>query len=178
MVKKPPTPRGRNRILKPEEKVRLLNELEPIGKRSIWMKPLVEFALETAMRRGEILGLLWTNVNLKDRTAFLELTKNGDSRTVPLSSRAVQILQNLPRDSGSSVFPINHASVSANFNRARKRANLEDFHFHDLRHTAITHLAKKLPNVLELAAVSGHKELRMLKRYHHPNPVELAIKIG
>jgi integrase len=142
------------------------------------MKPLVEFALETAMRRGEILGLLWTNVNLKDRTAFLELTKNGDSRTVPLSSRAVQILQNLPRDSGSSVFPINHASVSANFNRARKRANLEDFHFHDLRHTAITHLAKKLPNVLELAAVSGHKELRMLKRYHHPNPVELAIKIG
>lgn len=178
LVKKPPSPQGRNRILSSDEKLRLLNALEPTGRKSIWMKPLVEFALETAMRRGEMLGLKWKNIDFEKRIAFLELTKNGESRTVPLSSKAIQVLRQLPKTEYENVFPIKHASVSANFDRARKRANLEDLHFHDLRHTAITLLAEKWPNVLELAAVSGHKELRMLKRYHHPNPVELAKKIG
>ncbi len=178
LVKKPTSPQGRNRILNDAEKIRLLSALEPIDRRSIWMKPLVEFALETAMRRGEMLGLLWANVNFDHQTAFLPLTKNGESRAVPLSTAAIAVLQNLPKTDDCRVFPINHAAVSANFVRARKRANLEDVHFHDLRHTAITMLAEKLPNVLELAAVSGHKELRMLKRYHHPNPVELAKKLG
>ncbi len=177
LVKKPPSPQGRTRILNEAEKIRLLNALEPINRRSILMKPLVEFALETAMRRGEMLGLKWKNVDMHRQIAFLELTKNGESRTVPLSTAAIAVLQQLQRVD-ERVFPINHAAVSANFARARKRANLEDVHFHDLRHTAITMLSLKLPNVLELAAVSGHKELRMLKRYHHPNPVELAKKLG
>lgn len=75
-------------------------------------------------------------------------------------------------------FQLNAPAVSANFDRARKKAELVDLHVYDLRHTAITALSKKLPNVLELSAVSGHKELRMLKRYHHPDPVELAKKLG
>lgn len=64
------------------------------------------------------------------------------------------------------------------FKEALKRFKLDDLHFHDLRHTAITNMAKKLPNVIELAAVSGHKSLRMLQRYYHPDAVELAAKMG
>jgi integrase len=68
--------------------------------------------------------------------------------------------------------------VSQAFNRARKRAGVEDIHFHDLRHMAITRMAEKLPNLIELSAVSGHKSLAMLKRYYHPNPELLATKLG
>jgi integrase len=76
------------------------------------------------------------------------------------------------------VFPITHEVVSQAFNRARKQAGVEDIRFHDLRHMAITRLAEKLPNLIELSAVSGHKSLTMLKRYYHPNPEILALKIS
>jgi integrase len=68
--------------------------------------------------------------------------------------------------------------VSANFDRARRRAEIEGIRFHDLRRTAITMLAHKLPNLVELSAVSGHKSLSMLKRYYHPNAEQLAEKLG
>ena len=77
--------------------------------------------------------------------------------------------------SGSVAAP---EAVAAAFIKATKRADVKDFHFHDLRHTAITHLATKLPNLIELAAVSGHKSLTMLKRYYHPTAMELANKLG
>ncbi len=178
LIKKPPTPQGRTRILNDDEKERLFKALEPVNRRSIWMLPLVQFALETGMRRGEMLSLQWSNVDTHRQVAFLPLTKNGESRTVPLSKCATELLIKLPRTADKRVFPINAAAVSENFVRARERANLVDFHFHDLRHTAITALAKKLPNVLELASVTGHKQLRMLARYHHPNAEELAKKLG
>ena len=177
LVRKPSTPQGRNRILHEDEQIRLFEELQPINRRSIWMLPLVQFALETGMRKGEMLTLLWSNVDVQRQIAFLPLTKNGESRVVPLSKNAVEILTNLPKLE-KRVFPINAAAVSANFARARKRAELNDFHFHDLRHTAITKLAQKLPNILELASVTGHKQIRMLQRYHHPNAEELAKKLG
>ena len=180
LVRKPQNPQGRNRILNEAEKLRILNELVPRPKRrvSMWMKPLVEFALETGMRRGEMLALKWSNTDVVNRTAFLPLTKNGGSRTVPLSSKAIQILESLPRSITGEVFPIKPEAVAAAFIKATRRADVKDFHFHDLRHTAITHLATKLPNLIELAAVSGHKSLTMLKRYYHPTAMELANKLG
>jgi integrase len=178
LVRKPKSPLGRTRILNDDERIRLFAALSSHDRQSIWMLPLVQFAIETAMRRGEMLSLLWVNVNLQRQVAFLPMTKNGESRAVPLSRRAVEILQELPNTEDPRVFPINAPAVSANFFRARILANLEDFRFHDLRHTAITALSKKLSNILELAAVTGHKELRMLKRYHHPDPEDLAKKLG
>jgi len=178
MVKKPSSPKSRTRILDDGEKNRLFQALEPRGRKSKWMLPLVQFALETGMRRGEMLSLQKSNVDLQRQFAFLPMTKNGESRTVPLSKRAVEIILGLPETDDVRVFPINAAAVSANFAKARTVAKLEDFHFHDLRHTAITALSKKLPNILELASVTGHKELRMLKRYHHPDAEELAQKLG
>jgi integrase len=71
---------------------------------------------------------------------------------------------------------VHYFTLDAAFKRAIKRAGLLDFHFHDLRHTAITAMAEKLPNLIELSAVTGHKSLAMLKRYYHPNIEDLAKK--
>ena len=178
LVRKPPSPQGRNRVLTSEEEQKLLHACEPKANRNIYTRPFVILALETAMRRGELLGLNWINIDIHKRTAFILLTKNGESRTVPLSTRAIETLQALPRSIDGRVLPINFAALETNFKRARERAELLDLRIHDLRHTAITRLAEKLPNLIELSAVSGHKSLAMLKRYYHPNPEQLAIKIA
>jgi integrase len=178
LVARPKNTQGRSRILDATEKNALFEALRPTGRRSIWMLPLIRLALETAMRRSELLGLRWEHINLERRTIFLQLTKNGTSRTVPLSTHAIQILNEMPRNIDGRVFPITHEVVSQAFNRARKQAGVKDVRFHDLRHMAITKLAEKLPNLIELSAVSGHKSLAMLKRYYHPNPELLAEKLG
>ena len=130
------------------------------------------------MRRSEILNLQWRNVDLSARTALLEDTKNGEKRVVPLSSTAVITLSNLPRHISGRVFPMTPCAVSAAFDRAASRASVPNVRFHDLRHTAITAMASKLPNLIELSAVSGHKSLKMLQRYYHPSARELAMKLG
>jgi hypothetical protein len=178
MVKKPPSPKGRDRIMDLEELERLFTFLQPTARRNALVLPLVKFALETAMRRGEILSLRWDHIDLGRRTAFLPDTKNGQSRTVPLSSTASAILQDLPSSIDGRVFPMSACAVSAAFSRAAERAGIQEVRFHDLRHIAITRIAQKLPNLIELAAVSGHKNVAMLKRYYHPNAAELAIKLG
>jgi integrase len=178
LVARPKNPQGRCRILDDAETNALFEALRPIGRRSIWMLPLVKLALETAMRRSELLGLRWEHIDLQKRTIFLKLTKNGTSRTVPLSTHAVQILNEMPRNMDGRVFPITHEVVSQAFNRARNRAGVKDIRFHDLRHMATTRLAEKLPNLIELSAVSGHKSLAMLKRYYHPSAEQLAEKLG
>ena len=175
MIKKPSSTQGRDRILNDEELGRLLIQLEKI---SPWYKPLVEFALETAMRRGELISLLWINVNFEKSVAFLPLTKNGDSRYVPLSMKAIRILKLLPRDIEGRVFPLNKGTVSTLFLRAARRANVEDIHFHDLRHMALTKLSVKFTNILELASISGHRELKMLQRYVHIKAEDLVQKLG
>lgn len=178
LVARPKNPQGRSRILDAAETSALFQALKPTGRRSIWMLPLVKLALETAMRRSELLGLRWEHVDLGRRTIFLQLTKNGTSRTVPLSTHAIQILTQMPRNLDGRVFPVTHEVVSQAFSRARKQAGVKDVRFHDLRHMAITRLAEKLPNLIELSAVSGHKSLAMLKRYYHPSAEQLAEKLG
>jgi integrase len=178
MVRKPSSPPARARVLSAEEVSRLLQALEPTGRRSHWTKPAVQLALATAMRRGELLSLRWEYVDLLARTAFLPNTKNGDSRTVPLSSSAVKILVELPRHIGGFVIPVKAFTLDAAFKRGLARAGLDDLRFHDLRRTAITKMAEKLPNLIELAAVSGHKSLMVLKGYYRPSAIELAHKLG
>jgi integrase len=130
------------------------------------------------MRRGEILGLRWAYVDLEQQTVFLPITKSGKSRFVTLSMRAVETLRKMDRSPDGRVFPIEMAAMEANFLRAVRRANLGNLHFHDLRHTGTSRMAAKLPNVIELAAVTGHTSLQMLKRYYHPQAHELAKKLG
>lgn len=156
-----------------------------------WLMPIVQLALETAMRRSELLAMRWENIRLADRVVHLPLTKNGRTRDVPLSSRAVEILRGLPRTIRGPVFPLTANAVKLGFVRAVRRAwrrykeaggtddrMFADLHFHDLRHIAVTRLAEKLPNIIELASVSGHQDVRMLRRYYHPRAEDLARKIG
>lgn len=178
LVRKPPTPQGRTRLLTEDERTTLLAELRPIKRRSPWMQPLVSLALETAMRRGELLALEWRHVDLQAQTAFLPMTKNGTSRTVPLSKAAIDILRTLPSSASGRVFPISYMVVHNCFSDACKRAGIKDLKFHDLRHTATTRLAEKLPNVIELASVTGHQTIQMLKRYYHPKAAQLAKRLG
>jgi integrase len=177
-VRRPAQPQGRDRVLTYDEEKILLEACTPIANRNIYTKPFVILAIETAMRRGEILSLRWESINYQSRTAYLALTKNGESRRVPLSKRAIETLQSLPRSIDGRVFPINFAALETNFERAVIRAGLSNLRIHDLRHTAATRLSEKLPNLLELSAVTGHRSLAMLKRYYHPNAEQLAIKIG
>lgn len=194
-ITRPPSNPARERRLEGDEETRLLAALEDHsgaperadgkkyrqGTRNPWIKPLVIVALETAMRRGELLALRWENVNLDRRIAFLPSTKNGESRTVPLSSRAVAVLkevQEKARAIDGRVFPVTPNALKKAWNRATATAGIEDLHFHDLRHEATSRLAEKLPNLIELAAVTGHKDLQMLKRYYHPRAEDLARKLG
>ncbi|PUE59347.1 integrase [Limnohabitans curvus] len=177
-VRKPTSPTGRTRKLSDDETTKLLQALEPTGRQNTWTRPVVLLAIQTAMRRSELLALRWENIDLTRQTAFLPDTKNGTPRTVPLSAAATEVLRTIPRNISGIVFPVKYFTLDAAFKRAVKRAGLVDFHFHDLRHTAITAMAEKLPNLIELSAVTGHKSLSMLKRYYHPDVEELARKLG
>lgn len=178
LVKKPPTPPGRTRVLSSDEERRLLAAVTPLGRRNPEMLPLVQLALQTAMRRGELLALRWEHVDFEGQTAYLPTSKNGHPRLVPLSSAAVGVLASLPKSADQTVFSIAAQTVAAAFFRATARAGVKGLRFHDLRHTATSRMADKLPNVIELAAVTGHRSIQMLKRYYHPNAQALAKKLG
>lgn len=132
-------------------------------------------ALETAMRAGEVFSLEWGRVNIPQRYVTLHMTKNGTSRHVPLSTRAVELLNAMPKVSGS-VFGVKAASADTLFRKARKRAGLSGFVFHDTRHVACTRLAKKL-HVLDLARMIGHKDIKMLMRYYNESATEIAKRL-
>ena len=175
-VSKPVEPKGRDRRLELGEEQSLFNAAN--YSQNIWLAPLVEVAIETAMRRGELLSIEWSDVDLDRRTIHLENTKNGSPRTVPLSRRALEILNTIPRDMSGRVFPINAVALRGFWRRACKRANIENLHFHDLRHEATSRFFEKGLNVMEVAAITGHKDLRMLQRYTHLRAEDLAKKLG
>ena len=177
MIRRPKPPRGRDRRLQPGEEERLL-EAADAGRNPL-MGPLIILALETAMRQGELLGMTWDNVDLERRLAHLPLTKNGDSRDVPLSTRAVAVLQGLQETASSErVFNTTKSAVEQAWQHLRERAGSADLRFHDLRHEAVTRLLERGWNVIEVATVSGHKELRMLQRYSHLRAEDLVSRLG
>lgn len=175
-VAKPKLPPGRDRRLTAEEEPRLLAACAE--SRSVWLKPIVELALETTMRRGEVVALEWRHVDLERQVAHLPKTKNGEKRDVPLSTKAVEILKAVPRPKEGRVFPIRADAVTRAFDRACERAGIEGLRFHDQRHEATSRLFEKGLNVMEVASVTGHKTLQMLKRYTHLRPEDLARKLG
>ncbi len=177
-IKRPAQGQRRERRLEGDEGVRLLAELAP------HYGLVVRFALHTAMRRGEILGLLWRDVDLINRVAVLRMTKNGESRRVPLSSSALGVLrerqaaQSIVVEISGRVFPVHHISLDKAWRRACKRADIEELHFHDLRHEAVSRLFELGLNPMEVASISGHKTMAMLQRYTHLKAERLAEKLG
>jgi integrase len=175
-ISKPQANKSRNRRLEDGEESRLFSALA--ASENTWISPLVRFAIETAMRRGELLSLRWENVFISKRFVHLPDTKNGNSRDVPLSPTALSILESLHGASSAGVvFPVHFEGIKGLWKTVLKRADITDLRFHDLRHEATSRFFEKGLNVMEVAAITGHKDLRMLQRYTHLRAEDLALKL-
>lgn len=172
-VKSPACSRARDRRLDIHEEQHLLAAL----RESYEMPSIVEIALETGMRRGEICGMRWTDIDLTKSTLHIPTTKTGAPREIPLSPRAKAVLLALPRRIDGSVFSLSADSITQAFDRACKRAGITNLRFHDLRHEATSRLFEKGLAVMEVATITGHKDLRMLQRYTHLRAEDLARKL-
>jgi integrase len=190
-VIKPRKPDGRDRRVQPAEVQAIIDATE-----SPMLRDIVRFAVATGMRRGEILSLRWEYIDLDRRTAFLPVTKTDTPRTVPLSSAALSILQ-ARKDAGCDrPFAMTNCAASRAFCRAVRRARkvyestcrvwdrpidprwLVGIRLHDLRHEATSGFFERGLNVMEVASITGHKTLSMLKRYTHLRPEDIALRLG
>ncbi|MBB3227052.1 integrase [Luteibacter sp. Sphag1AF] len=133
------------------------------------------FALETAMRSSEIVGLTWPNVDLRKRVAHLTKSKNGDARDIPLSSEAVRILKELPHTDGPC-FGLRDDDRDALWRKIRNRSGVNDLTFHDSRAEAIWRLSKKL-DVLQLARAIGHRDIKSLMIYYNESAEDMAKRL-
>lgn len=185
----------RDRRLEDGEEERFFRALDQHC-RNVYIPAFVRFAIETAGRRSELAKLRWENVEKKKRIAVFIDTKNGETRTIPLSTRAVSILDSLPHHLSGKVFPVGLDAVTRAVTDATRKARalyeaeclvagkkpakgfLEGLRLHDLRHEATSRLFEKGLNQIEAAAVTGHKSLQMLKRYTHLKAEDLAKKLG
>jgi integrase len=172
-VNKPKLPNGRTRRLDNDEESRLLEACSPEFQR------LILFALETTMRREEISTLTWNNVNLEQRSIYLPKTKNGESRTIPLSPVAIELLRDINQNSNSDlVFCMSSQSITQKMTKATQKSKIVDFHFHDLRHEAISRFFERTDlDVMEIKSISGHRTLQMLSRYTHLRTARLADRL-
>ena len=170
-VKKPTEPRGRVRFLDDDERTRLLQACKEST--SPYLYAVVVLALSTGMRSAEIMNLTWGTFDMKKGRAILHKTKNNERRAVAITGHAMGVLKELNRQRnidnklifpGKSAPPIN---LRKPWLEAVKKAQLDDFKFHDLRHSAASYLAMNGASLAEIAEVLGHKTLQMVKRYAH-----------
>ena len=171
-VSKPKEPRGRVRFLSDDERKILLVACKQ--SQTPYLYPLVVLALSTGARRGELLGLTWGDIDLKRKVAILHKTKNEERRALPLAGHALDCVEKLsevrridtnllfPDETGKKPIEIRPA-----WERVLKEAEIEDFRFHDLRHSAASYFAMNGASLAEIAEVLGHKTLQMVKRYSH-----------
>lgn len=175
-VKKPKSPPGRDRRLTAREERLILRYCHNHSNPELYS--IVVLALETAMRQGEILKLEWEHINLKSRIAHLPETKNGTKRDVPLSVRARDALIRLGVKTKGRVMNYGADGLKSTWRFMLIKLSIENLHFHDLRHEAISRLVELgTLDLLEVAAISGHKSLAMLKRYTHLRAQRLVRKL-
>lgn len=193
-IRRPPAPRGRRRRVSHEEAQGIIANTQ-----SPSLAPIVTLALATGMRLSEITLMRWENLDFRQKTLLLPDTKNGESRTVPLSTTAVTTLLALRskhnNSSSGRVFAISPHSVTVAFRRAVHRARAAyiadqaaqgmpderlfcNLRFHDLRHEAVSRLFEKGLNTIEVGTISGHKTIQTLKRYTHLRAEDLVAKLG
>lgn len=160
-VKLPRPAPGRTRFLNDTERTDLFTACKASDSTALYAFVLMAFT--TGARRGEIAALRWSDVDLGRRWAIFPMTKNGDSRGVPLVPAVVTELENLPR-AHELVFP---QDMTRAWRTAIKRAGITSFRFHDLRHSAASRLVQSGANLSEVAQLLGHKDIRMTQRYSH-----------
>lgn len=175
-IKRMPEPQGRMKRLSKEAETALLACCDELSLG--YLSEIIVVALETGMRCGEILSMRWEDVDFTNRRVLLRHTKNGDSRQVPITSKVKSTLQQLSsRHTDELVFPYCRWAIRRHFKKvtrhsAKAHKGMQnpfiDLRFHDLRHEALSRLSDKGLNVIEIAHISGHRTLAMLRRYTHP----------
>lgn len=181
-MRRPKMNGARDRRLAEEEEARLIAACEKYESepRALPLSRIVKFALATAMRRAEITRMRWEDVDLRARALRVPETKSGDPRTVPLARCAIEVLDSQPRRLDGWVWKesIDPHSVTRAFERACRRARIDDLRFHDLRHEAISRLFERTDlDMMEIARISGHRSLSMLARYTHLRVGRLADRL-
>jgi integrase len=166
---------ARDRWLTPEEEEKLLNS----ATNPKWLRSLIVFALHTGMRRGEILNLMWKDVDFKRKTVTVVRSKNNVKRVIPMSKTLYDTLKNIERvvDISGRVFPISVDSLKDTFSNAIIKAGIKDFHFHDLRHTFATRLVQNGVDLYKVKELLGHKTISMTTRYAHHYPESLRSSV-
>jgi integrase len=172
---RPKLPQGRNRRLVGDERGRLMTAAQAYGGE---IGPLITWAIETAMRRGEIAAMRWEHLDRQARVLLIPETKTGTPREVPLSTRALAVLDALPRRIDGKVWSMRPDSISQAFERVCKAAGIAGLTFHDLRHEAASRLGERGFSGLEIAAITGHKTMQMVKRYTHLRAEDLVGRLG
>lgn len=175
-IKRPPNGQSRTRRLEDNEEQRLLAALD---KKYVH---IVKFAIATGMRRGEILGLKWWNVDVDLKIAQLPMTKNGESRQVPLSSAAIEVIDEVADSNvwsiNGAVFDIHPEALHRAWCRACKKTGIKGLRLHDLRREAVSRFFEIGLNVMEVSAISGHKTLSQLQTYTRLDTKKLVPKLG
>ena len=176
-VRRPTICNARDRRLTKQEETILFQKVQTCSVE--YMYPILVLALETAMRQGEILSMQWSHVDWNTHVVTLPLTKNGTMRRVPLSHKAITMLREYHKGHTDSlaVFTVTRNAFKKTWQRLMKRCSFTDLRFHDLRHEATSRLFEKGLNVMEVASITGHKDVRMLFRYTHPRAETLAQKL-
>ena len=183
MITLPKSDRARTRRLEAGEEQRLL-----IGAND-QLQRIITLALETGMRRGEILSIKKSHINYSKSVLLIPSTKTDQPRTIPLSSQAITALRGQMRASqrvSGEIIPLHEThlftytprGLSGAFLRLHRRIGIKNLHFHDLRHEATTRLFEKGLNPVEVATITGHKDTRMLMRYTHLRAEDLVEKLG
>lgn len=166
----------RDRWLSEDEEKRLLENSPQ------WLKDIIVFDLHTGLRQGELLSLQWGRVNLFRKTIIIQVSKNGKPRTIPLNQIALDILvekskvRNIKHDlvfTSSVGTKIDCDNLRRTFESVLKKADIQNFHFHDLRHTFATWLAQRGVDIYKISKLLGHKDIRMTQRYSHHSPESL-----
>jgi integrase len=174
IISKPRLGASRERRLQDGELTKLLEGSQ--RGRLPWLSPVIQLAIETGMRRGELISIRWDNIELDSQTLHIPMSKNGYARTIPLTPSAVNIIDGMSRDS-ELVFPISGNAVRLAWQRLKKRVGVVDLHFHDLRHEAISRFFEMGLSVPEVALISGHRDIRMLFRYTHLKAEDVVKKL-
>jgi integrase len=180
-------PRPRDRTLVDDEYQRLLQACDQMKQTRfrkgdtaihLYLKSMIIFSVETAIRQGELLAMRYDQFNFDKRTLYIPETKNGEPRTIPLSTKAIKIIQSVPRRIDGKVFPLSCDSLKFWFGEAKREAKISGFRWHDLRRYACSLLFEKGLSVPELQLVSGHKDPRvLLNTYTALSAEKIAIKL-
>lgn len=175
LIRKPRQPASRERRLRNDEWRRLQSALATCANPRF--RAAVLLAIETAMRRGELLAMRWEHVDLERRVIRIPMSKNGRPRFVPLTPAALGLLEALGKKPEGSVLELSESAVRGSWDRVVRRADIADLHFHDLRHEAVSRFFECGLSVPEVALISGHRDARQLFRYTHLHAEKVAEKV-